>query len=725
MEEVSAETVRAQLARILASRGFLGSIRLQRFLRYIVEQSLTEQAPNLKEYTIALEVFDRRPDYDPKVDAIVRVEARRLRAKLAEYYEGSGTGDPIRIELPTGSYIPVFRQSRLAQEPIPARVPALLTRRLGVPIALGAALSLAAGLLLWGLRGREQPRPEVVRLVRDAGSSREPAISADGNLLAYSSDQSGNFEIWVRRLDASDALQLTRHEATDSEPDISQDGSRIVFRSERDGGGVYIVPVFGGEERLLVRDGRAPRFSPDGRFVAYWLGSPYLPNARSYIIDSAGGTPKRIAAELRDARTPAWGPDSSTLLVQMQDRSQVEVDYSLSFVDGRRSQTTGWREAVSAARLAQVRSRPFWDGRTLYFSALASPRPTGDFTGVSQEVVNIWEIKLDARTGRVEGQPRQLTYGASSERDPVISRSGQLIYTAVQYSLTAAYLSLKDSGGNLHPLFQGPGSYVSAFAPPSGASAVAMSDRSGHMDIWIRRMDGTDERALTATVAVERYPLLSRDGSYVYFGVREPAYATYRLKVDGGSPDKICADCGMLTDITPEGRFLLFEKGSPYAAGLLDTRTGATTLVVTHPGGVYLPRLSPDGRWLVFQAPGPGANLSIYVAPFSGAAPLPPRTWTRITDGNTIDWAPAWSADGSSIYYLSDRDGSRCVWMQRVTTRGKSAAGPPIALKHLHSGTARIPTDVDPAVFRLSPTPDRVVLTYMQSSSSLYIAGLR
>jgi TolB-like protein/tetratricopeptide (TPR) repeat protein len=101
--------IRAQAERLLASRTFTRSSRLTRFLRFCVEQTVLGNASQLKEQRIGIEVFDREQDYDPRIDPIVRVEARRLRAKLKSYYSSAGRGDPILIGLPKGSYVPVFR----------------------------------------------------------------------------------------------------------------------------------------------------------------------------------------------------------------------------------------------------------------------------------------------------------------------------------------------------------------------------------------------------------------------------------------------------------------------------------------------------------------------------------------------------------------------------------------------------------------------------------------
>jgi serine/threonine-protein kinase len=103
-------SVRAQLRRILASREFAPSNRMCRFLRLVVTDTLQGKSDDLKEYRLGLEVFDRQESFDPGADPIVRVEARRLRAKLAKYYDDDGRHDDILIELPKGGYVPLFRR---------------------------------------------------------------------------------------------------------------------------------------------------------------------------------------------------------------------------------------------------------------------------------------------------------------------------------------------------------------------------------------------------------------------------------------------------------------------------------------------------------------------------------------------------------------------------------------------------------------------------------------
>ena len=109
-DAVPAAAVREQLKRIVDSPGFASSARLSRFLTHIVNRTIEGDLDSLKEFSVAMEVFDRSSDYDPNIDAIVRVQARRLRTKLKAYYEeGPGRSDPVLIALRPGNYMPIFR----------------------------------------------------------------------------------------------------------------------------------------------------------------------------------------------------------------------------------------------------------------------------------------------------------------------------------------------------------------------------------------------------------------------------------------------------------------------------------------------------------------------------------------------------------------------------------------------------------------------------------------
>lgn len=121
--------VREQLERILGSSEFLGSDRVRRFLRYVVEETLAGRANRIKAFSVAIAAFDRDESFDPQADPIVRIEAGRLRRSLERYYLTAGAGDPVRIQIPKGGYVPTFtwQGSQGSGDPagvLPGEVPA-------------------------------------------------------------------------------------------------------------------------------------------------------------------------------------------------------------------------------------------------------------------------------------------------------------------------------------------------------------------------------------------------------------------------------------------------------------------------------------------------------------------------------------------------------------------------------------------------------------------------
>jgi TolB-like protein len=151
----TADDVRRQLDRILASEGFANAERMSRFLQFVVERALAGESDQVKEYLVGVEVFGRDEQYDPRLDSIVRVEARRLRAKLDEYYAREGANDPVMITMRRGTYAPAFdvREPEAApREPDPPTPqPALATarRRPRLALALYLAAAVPIGFLVY------------------------------------------------------------------------------------------------------------------------------------------------------------------------------------------------------------------------------------------------------------------------------------------------------------------------------------------------------------------------------------------------------------------------------------------------------------------------------------------------------------------------------------------------------------------------------------------------
>jgi TolB-like protein len=178
--EPGAAEVRAALERVLASRCFEQAGRSSSFLRFVVEQTLAGQGERLKGYTIAVEVFGRPADFDAQSDPLVRVEAGRLRRRLIEYYADEGRDDPIRLELPRGSYSVVATYSGPGEDvAVPSAVDTPVEnaaarnrrrwRRVRSTVVVGILAAGAAVILI-------QQR-EVARLVHETPTSATTAAT--------------------------------------------------------------------------------------------------------------------------------------------------------------------------------------------------------------------------------------------------------------------------------------------------------------------------------------------------------------------------------------------------------------------------------------------------------------------------------------------------------------------------------------------------------------------
>jgi hypothetical protein len=152
------EQVREELTRVLASHEFRSSKRSQEFLRFVVEHTLRGAADILKERTIGIEVFGRPTSYDPSDDATVRVKAGEVRKRLGLYYSTQGAVNPLRIELPSGTYVPEFHvmEATPAEAPHVERVAPVTARAVEIPwrertlwAVAGALIAAAIGWAYW------------------------------------------------------------------------------------------------------------------------------------------------------------------------------------------------------------------------------------------------------------------------------------------------------------------------------------------------------------------------------------------------------------------------------------------------------------------------------------------------------------------------------------------------------------------------------------------------
>jgi TolB-like protein/Tfp pilus assembly protein PilF len=190
---------------------------MRRFLQFVVDESLHGRASALKEQVIGASVFDRAPDYDPAVDPIVRVEARRLRAKLHEYYRDAGPA-AVLIELPKGSYVPLFTQA-----------PSILPSRPRRNRIWWAAVLLAVVPLAWSAWRAPGSARIAVLPIADLSAAKDLGYFGDGLREQLLSSLSRVDGLRALRLDSDAARSAARHRLFGS---VRSDGARLRITME-------------------------------------------------------------------------------------------------------------------------------------------------------------------------------------------------------------------------------------------------------------------------------------------------------------------------------------------------------------------------------------------------------------------------------------------------------------------------------------------------------------
>jgi len=612
-------------------------------------------------------------------------------------------------------------------EAAPSKRPHIQVSPRFASIALVAAIILA-GAVWWFAQSRATvptKTPTLVRLTSDSGLTANPALSPDGKLLAYASDRGGdgNLDIYVQQLGGGAPIRLTRGPLDNSEPDFSPDATKVAFRSERDGGGVYVVSALGGEPRLLAKDGRRPRFSPDGSLIAYWVGEQQINTGKIYVISSAGNVPPRqLQADVPIANYPIWAPDGKHILfsaVQSGVPFVQAFDWWVASIDGGSAIKTG---AVTALRdkgftLSELASSVpgAWDQRDQLI-----------FSGVLGDSTNLWQIRISSKTWRVTGSPQRLTFGTAVEAQPALAGARMVFASLVSNDDIWSLPVDPNRGrvtGNLQRLTQDAAVDFWPSVSADGKRVVFRSRRSGNFDVWLKDIESGKETALTATPDNEFSPHLNQDGSKVVYGETGGMYVlTIGSGGVPGAPDKICDNCGTVYDWSPDSRKILSVVGRPGETRylrLFDLPTAEWTVLAQHPKDLLAgARLSPDGQWASFVETTAPTRRRIFVVPATAKTAVPPNQWIPITDGQRLDREPRWSPDGKLLYFLSERDGFRCFWAQPLDPATKLPAGASFAVQHFHrtrfsiryqdTGTVGLGISRDKIVFAMSETTGNI-----------------
>ena len=725
-EGLSAERVnqvRRHLERVLSSKVFAGAQRSQEFLRLILEHALAGRTDNLKERMIGAEMFGRAVDYDTANDAVVRVKANEVRRRLAQYYAEAGTEqDPVRIELPTGTYVPEFHwDSRLGLTLLHASTETAVSKEVLKPssgrhwmwISLGTTVLLAFCMYFLITRARPIPtasnglRGPLTRLTTNSRNTTPGAISADGRFVVYASDRliGEKLDIYVQDIRSGSIARLTDDAADDYDPVFSPDGTQIAFRSERGPPGIYQVSTLGGAARLIVPGGRGPRFSPDGRYLLYWQAAPETLNkwggfgAALFTQDLAGGTPVQISRGCDFInRAAVWSPDSKHVLFSgiCERRTGVWI----ASPDGETLKESGlykyWRDHKLES--LDPAGSPAFDEWLDNPPRLLAPLRAGE--DVSYEAV------LPIGRGRNEafGPVQPVVFGPAKITHSSASSTGRIVLSSVEDNSTIWKVRVDSSGHALDQPVAITPTNVLNIQPALSKNGKTLAFASRQSGVW--ELEIMDLASGSLTHVGPRLPYLASPGfngrgdriNYIGQLPDSNSRSNFEVPVKGGVPETLFENAvGGIWDSSADGRWLLthttfesprprvtFQEAIPLGSSIsvTDRVSLQTTPFLSDPSSdVYQAHFSRDGRWVTFNRL-ESQHSQIYIAPFSTEL-VPTANWIRVSDGAWDD-KPHFSWDDKLIFFVSDRDGYRCIWAQPLTS-DKHPAGDAFPVYHSHS----------------------------------------
>jgi Tol biopolymer transport system component len=482
-------------------------------------------------------------------------------------------------------------------------------RRLRQAAVLAAVAVLGAAVVALVLReGRGPVRDgQVVRLTLQPGSERQPALSPTGEFFVYAKRSGGDFDLFWERIQGENPVNLTAdYPQDDTDPAVSPDGGQIAFRSEREGGGIYLMGSTGESARRLTDFGYSPAWSPDGAEIAFATEGVPDPSRRFrtsqlWRVRLADGATVRVTAE--DAVQPSWSPGGQRIAY-----------WGTSAVDGERALWTIRRDGREPVRVTGGGSytwRPVWspDGRYLYFIS--------DRDGS----MNLWRVRIDQDTGRVEGELESLR--APSEAVSGLSlaagKDGTLLLYATDDSVSNVERVGFDPvsgqvGGPLPPVTQGPWAVRSADVSPDGQWVVFDTEGTQEDLYLVRAADGTGLRKLTSDKHKDRIPRWSPDGTAVlFYSNRSGKYEAWKIRADGSGLERLTGiDEPVYNPVwSPDARRLVCSLEFQGAALIdlaqpLERRRPQPLRVRGMPGTFAADSWSADGRWLAGAVTGPG-----------------------------------------------------------------------------------------------------------------------
>ena len=530
-----------------------------------------------------------------------------------------------------------------------------------------AALFLAVAAVLAFFLNR--PPAEVrlgrrVQVTLDPGLEIDPALSPDGELVAYASGPLWQTRLYVRQVDGGTPVALTQASGGFARvPRWSPDGRRLLYLSER---GLEVIPALGGPSKLVQAIERGAwtdgSWSPDGRSIAFPLGDSV------FIRPVDGGTARGIA-RLAEAHSCAWSPDGRLLACVSGN-----LPYVTSEEFGNHAASSVWLVPVDGGAPLRLTDEealnvsPAWlpGGALLYISDRDGGR-------------DLYQLRL-TRAGRPSGEATRLTTGLNAARVSVAADGRRLAYATYTESANVWSLPIPTSGvasvSRAEPVTTGT-QVIEGFDVSSDGRWLAFdSDRGGTPQVYRMAVAGNGGvEQLTSGSEPAFAPTISPDGREIaYHAFQRGTRQTFVMSAEGGQPIQVTTGSGQYQnpEWSPDGRTLAVVRAyrTPAQRIVLVGRDAQGRWAAPRPLldhgilGVW----APEGHALLIATGVVGLPRELVVVS-SVDTTVEPRVVLSVHDPAT-DVAPAgfsgwgWSADARTIYFVGrdPRDGSVAIW---------------------------------------------------------------
>jgi Tol biopolymer transport system component len=580
-------------------------------------------------------------------------------------------------------------------------------RRPGVIVGIAVAI---LAVTLWRLT---QPVPShdlrFTQVTFDPGLTGWPAISPDGRTIAYASDRDGNhLDLYVQQIPGGSPVRLTATDDDETEPAFSPDGTTLAYRSTKAGGGIYTVPVAGGEAHLLAAGGRTPRYSPDGRWIAFWMGDDI--SATAYVVASLGGTPRQFHGEFSSLRAPAWSPDSRSLLFWGR-RFGVPEDLWVAPLESGTPESTGLLEGIAKADLGRG---PFDDGTWSAEGFLFSAR-----TGT---VRNLYRCPLD-RHGKASGDIIRLTNGTELMGDAAVSRDGRMVFSSGRQRFDIWGLPLDANTGKVAGA---PYRITDTLAPTAsptlsddGTKLLYGSSRNGFTEVWEKDLRTGKEFVAATSPEGASYGRLLKSGRILFVQPSVARNDVFLLDPSTGQSRKLASGARPWDVDSSEETVLLSGAGIDG----LDLATGRRVPLVLplKKAAVSEASFSRDGRWMLWLAEAGPQATRVYAARPRGLREIPPGEWMPVTEGNMRVDKPRFSPDGRLVYFTLDHDGIRDIEAVAFDPQSGRPAGQPFPV--FEPRTPRLSLfGVSPQALEIAVGRDKLVMILCELTSTIWVA---